>query len=117
MITDKRLSVFAAVAECGGFTAAAHRLKMSQPAVSQCIAQLEAEVGEALFRRERNAVSLTPGGSVFYRYALRILSLYDSLGAELSGAGALPERTSLQLGDGRRADISVRDSKIEIDIK
>ena len=42
-MTDNRLKIFVAVAETGGFTAAAHRLKLSQPAVSQNVAQLEAE--------------------------------------------------------------------------
>lgn len=117
MLTDNRLKTFVAVAETGGFTSAAHRLKMSQPAVSQCVAQLEEEAGGALFLRVKGGVELTPGGRRFYEYALRILSLYDSLASEMSGRGSLPESTCLQLDGGRSVNISVHDSKIEIDLK
>lgn len=117
MITDRRLQIFVKVVECGGFTAAAHSLKMSQPAVSQSVAQLEAEVGESLLLRGANPLKLTDKGRVLHSYALRILSLYESMAAELSGSEVLPERTTLSLGDGRAADISVRNGKIEIDLK
>lgn len=116
MITDNRLKIFVAVAECGGFTAAARRLKMSQPAVSQSVASLENESGEALFRRTRTGVELTSAGHMFYGYAVRILSLYDSLSSELSGAEPLPERSVLPLGGGRSAAFSVDGGKIEIEI-
>ena len=117
MLTDNRLKIFVAVAQNGGFTAAARSLKMSQPAVSQCIAQLETEAGEALFVRGKNSVTITEKGRLFYAYALRILSLYDSLDAEISGAEALPERTRLPLGDGREADICIKGGKIEIEVR
>jgi DNA-binding transcriptional LysR family regulator len=118
MITDKRIKVFLAVVESGGFTAAAHRLRMSQPAVSQCIAQLEEEAGGALVVRGANPLALTDKGRTLQAYAVRILSLYDSLAAELSEApGTAAERVCLELGDGRIAYICVRDGKLEIDIK
>lgn len=39
--TLDQLSIFAAVADCGGFSAAARRLKRSQSVVSYAIANLE----------------------------------------------------------------------------
>lgn len=45
------LRVLVAVLECGTFTAAAARLKLSQPAVSQHMAALERDVGIPLFER------------------------------------------------------------------
>ena len=117
MITDNRLKVFEAVAECGSFTSAARKLGMSQPAVSQCIAQLEAEAGGALFERTKASVFLTRRGRVFHVYAFRILSLYDSLASGLSGDGNAAEKVRLELGDGQIADIAVRNGKIEIGIE
>lgn len=116
-MTDNRLRIFVAVAESGSFTAAAHRLGMSQPAVSQSVAQTEADAGTALLVRGRGEVSLTPAGRSFYAYAIRILSLYDSLSSELSGTCDAAERARLDIGDGRFVDIYVRNGKIEMDIK
>lgn len=116
-MTDKRLKIFVAVAEAGSFTEAAHRLKMSQPAVSQSIAQTEKEIGGTLVERGDNPLVLTDKGRILYAWAVRILSLYDSLNADLTGNGTPSERAILSLADGRSADICVRNGKIEIDIK
>ena len=51
---DERLMemrVFSAVAETGGFTAAAQLLGVSQPFVSQCITNLERRLGVHLLHR------------------------------------------------------------------
>ena len=117
MIIDNRLKIFEAVAECGSFTAAAHSLRMSQPAVSQCIAQLEAESGGPLFERAKASVLLTERGRIFHAHAFRILALYDSLAAELSGTSAPSDRVRLELGDGRTAEVSVVSGKLQIDIQ
>ncbi len=58
--------VFYAVAQNGSITLAAHSLYISQPAVSQCIRQLEKDLGCRLFSRSTKGVSLTPEGAVFY---------------------------------------------------
>ena len=117
MLTDNKLKTFVAVVDNGGFTAAARKLKMSQPTVSQCVAQLEAEAGGALLDRGGNQLSLTEKGRTFYAYAVRILSLYESLAAELSGdPGSAAEHARLDLGDGRSADISVSSGKVVIDL-
>ncbi len=57
-----RLLVFAAVAEAGGFTAAAQRLGMSKTLVSQHVGKLESELGGALFTRTTRRVTLTDAG-------------------------------------------------------
>ncbi|MBO7603162.1 MAG: LysR family transcriptional regulator [Bacteroidales bacterium] len=114
MITDNRLKFFVAVAQSGSFTLAARKLGCSQPAVSQNIAQLESETGCTLFERGRGSVSLTPSGRIFYAYAGRILSLYESMARELSGQPAGQEPVLIDLGEGRSAEISVKDGKIQI---
>ena len=105
-----------AVAECGGFTAAAHLLGLSQPAISQSMAALEADAGVPLLDRSSGKVSLTPAGERLLLYARRILALYDKLNAELSGAPAFPEAATLDLGDGRSALVSVADGRLLVDV-
>lgn len=56
------LRVFEAAARLGGFTRAAQELGMRQPTVSRHIANLEADLGVALFRRDHNKLALTEAG-------------------------------------------------------
>lgn len=60
-----RLTYFLAVAEAGGFTAAARRLGTGKAQVSQQVARLEAELGGALFQRTTRRVALTEAGQAF----------------------------------------------------
>ena len=79
MLEDYRLKVFIAVAENCSFTKAAEALGVSQPAVSQNIAELEKTVGERLFERMHGEVALTPQGKIFLGHARKILSSYQTL--------------------------------------
>lgn len=58
----RRLGIFLAVVEEQGFTSAADALGMSQPAVSQAVRELEAELGTSLFHRLPRGIQLTPAG-------------------------------------------------------
>ena len=49
------------------FSAAAEQLGTTQPAVSQRISALEAEIGTPLFRRLHRGVVLTPEGERLHR--------------------------------------------------
>ena len=55
-MTLTQLEIFSLVAELQGFTSAAHRLGISQSAVSHAIKALEQELGVELFRRHQNLV-------------------------------------------------------------
>ncbi len=79
MLEDSRLRVFLKVAERGSFTRAAEDLGITQPAVSQNIAELEKQVGAVLLERSRSRVALTEEGKVFRLFAERILADYDRL--------------------------------------
>lgn len=86
MLEDFRLKVFMTVAESGSFTKAAEALHISQPAVSQNIAELEKVVGRRLFDRLPGDVVLTSYGHVFREYAERIVKAYESLSSVFSHA-------------------------------
>lgn len=60
--------IFYYVASCGGITAAADKLCISQPAVSQSVKQLEKQIGGALFVRTPKGVRLTPEGRTLFGY-------------------------------------------------
>lgn len=78
MACDFRLEVFMTLCRTGSFTKAADTLGISQPAVSQNIAELEKDLGVKLFSRSRGEVSLTSDGILFRSYAERILYWYES---------------------------------------
>jgi len=70
----RQMEVVVAVAEEGGFSAAARRLHVVQSAVSGTVRSLERELGAPLFLRTTHRVSLTPAGRAFLpaaRAALR----------------------------------------------
>ena len=88
MLDDFRLRIFKTLAEEGSFTKAAARLDISQPAVSQNIAELEKILCRTLFERQRGSVSLTREGEVFMKYAESILASYSE--AEMAFARISP---------------------------
>lgn len=74
MLEDFRIQVFMTVAQERSFTKAAAALGVSQPAVSQNIAELEKLTGAKLFERSRGEVALTGEGEVFKQYAEKLLA-------------------------------------------
>ena len=89
MLEDFKLKVFMAVAENGSFTIAAKALGVTQPAVSQNIAELERNMGAELFTRGRGSVTLTAAGTIFKEYADKILYWYSAAGQLFGPTGKI----------------------------
>jgi DNA-binding transcriptional LysR family regulator len=70
----RQLAYFVAVVDEAHFTRAAERLRIAQPAVSQQIQRLEAELGERLLHRDRRTVALTSAGEALLPYARAALA-------------------------------------------
>lgn len=92
----RELEAFVAVAEELHFGRAASRLHLSQPALSQQIQRLEADLGATLLNRSSREVSLTPAGAVFL----------DRCRALLGGVAQAVEDTR-RMADGRSGHVDV----------
>jgi len=66
-ISMRQIDYFLAVARHLNFTEAAKALYVSQPAISKQIAQLEHDIGVALFLRTKRSVRMTPAGTVLLK--------------------------------------------------
>jgi DNA-binding transcriptional LysR family regulator len=88
----RELRCFVAVAEELSFTRAAHRLHVSQPALSATIRQLETRLGVTLLHRTTRKVGLTPAGKTLLVHARTVLEASSTLDgavrAHRTGAGA-----------------------------
>lgn len=88
----KQLEAFAAVVECGSFTAAAERLYLAQSTVSGHVAALEKDIGVPLIVRSgKRRIVLTEEGRRVFAHAKSILQSCDQLSRELE------ERNSTEL--------------------
>lgn len=98
-IKFRHLDAFSAIARAGSFKVAAEQLRLTQPAISKTLKELEDILGTALLERSRAGVALTPEGEVFLGFAeqstaalqhgLRSLRAADAAAGWLR-VGALP---------------------------
>lgn len=103
-INLEQYRVFYQVGRCGSVTAAAKKLCVSQPAVSQAVRQLERELGSELFVRTPKGVRLTQAGELLYRY------VSEGLSSILTGEEAVRRLCSLEDGEVRigASDMTLR---------
>jgi LysR family transcriptional regulator of gallate degradation len=83
----RRLRAFDATARARSLSAAAQAMRLSQPALTHSIAQLEAEIGARLFERGPEGAFLNEAGHVFETRAIRF---FDQVRDALAGAASRP---------------------------
>lgn len=84
------MTVFARVAEEGGFAAAARRLDLSPASVTRAVAELEARLGARLLHRTTRSVRLTQAGERYLADIRRILSEVEEADRHAAGLHAEP---------------------------
>ncbi|WP_418667564.1 LysR family transcriptional regulator [Allofournierella sp.] len=88
-MTRRHLHIFLSVCACGySMTRAAEALYLSQPAVSQAVAELEQYYGTRLFERLGRRLYLTAAGEQLREYAVHIEALFDGMEKGLRGGGS-----------------------------
>lgn len=90
-LTLADLRAVLAVNDCASFTRAAHKLGISQPAVSRRITQLEGRLGMRLFRREGQRFFPTEAGATFCARATEVLAGVRELENETLGVASSPK--------------------------
>lgn len=83
MLNLHHLRVFAAVAERRGFSRAAATLRVSQPAVSKSVRELEQQVGLPLIDRSGRTPRLTEAGAALYARARELFGVERAAEEEL----------------------------------
>ncbi|SMQ23502.1 transcriptional regulator, LysR family [Pseudomonas helmanticensis] len=96
-MTLTQLEIFSLVAELRGFTLAAHRLGISQSAVSHALKSLEQELGVELLRRHQSSVELSDIGEQLLLRARAMLGLANTLRQEAADARGM-KRGTLRIG-------------------
>jgi len=82
--TLDQLRILAAIADTGSFSAAARRLRRAQSVISYSVANLESQLGVALFDRAGRAPTLTEAGRALVADARRVGLLIDEMRARAS---------------------------------
>jgi LysR family transcriptional regulator, low CO2-responsive transcriptional regulator len=96
-ISLRQIRVFTAVAQQKSFTRAARELHLTQPAVSQQLKLLEAEVGLPLFEHLNRGIHLTDAGEELLRYAQQINEVIRTASESFAAMRGL-KRGVLKLG-------------------
>lgn len=123
MIDPRRVLTFREVAHLGSFSRAAEALSLTQPAVSQQVAALEAQLGARLLDRGPGGLTLTPAGELLLEHADVVSDRLELATGQLEElvaerahhlrVGAFPSalatrvpRALARLGDDVKADVS-----------
>ena len=101
-ITLRQLQIFEAVVHTGSVTAAADMVAISQPAASQALRELEALLGQPLFRRHGKRLQITPQARHLLPQARAVLSQIEqieSMGSDDELSGSLHIAASVSVGN------------------
>ncbi len=94
-MTIRHLRILIAVADTGQMSAAAKQLYITQPTVSQAIADIESAYGVRVFERLSRKLYITPAGAQMLDYARHIVSAFDEMEERMRTAVQSP---MLQVG-------------------
>ncbi len=94
-MTIRHLEIFITVADCGKMRLAAEQLFISQPSVSQAIAEIESYYGVKLFERLSKKLYITDSGERLLKYARHIVGLFKEMDVDIKNAG---ENICLRIG-------------------
>ena len=86
----RQLRYFIAIAEAPSLSAAAHRLGVAQPSLSQHVARMETELGVRLIDRSPRGSMLTAEGQVLLRHAREISAAMSRCVDEMRDASGAP---------------------------
>ena len=100
MIDEHEWKYVLQVAGEGTFSAAAKRLFVSQPSLSQSIKKIEGEIGLPLFDRSQIPLQLTAAGEIYVRKAKELQRIYHELMQETADLTGLKTGT-LIIGSSR----------------
>ena len=87
----RQIRYFVAIAEEGSLSAAAQRVNVAQPSLSQHIIAAEKELGVKLFERSPRGVTLTQSGEILLSHAREILQALDTAMAAVRSSGNEPQ--------------------------
>ncbi|MFF4041961.1 LysR family transcriptional regulator [Streptomyces sp. NPDC001816] len=112
-LTPQELRTLVAVADEGGFSAAAARLGATQSAVSHAVRGIERKLGVVLFERGRFGARPTPGGERAAAHARRVLRMLRALAADARGAGTGETTGALRVAAFRSAALHLLPPALE----
>lgn len=87
-MTIRHLQIFVTVADCGKMRAAAEKLHISQPSVSQAIRELEHYYNIQLFERLSQRIYITETGKHLLPYARHIIDSFETMEGFLKDSSA-----------------------------
>ncbi len=93
------LEAFYWIARLGSFRAAATHLRLTQPAISSRIRELERSMDTLLFERGSRPIQLTAQGRSILNYVERIFDLVDDVEARLAAQSSLRGQVTLGVFD------------------
>lgn len=94
-MTIRHLKIFTTVADLGGMSKAAKELHITQPSISQAIAELEKYYGVKLFERLSQKIYLTKEGELMLSFSRHILDSFEQMETAMNQA---VEKSSLRIG-------------------
>ncbi len=102
---DDNAPYMVAIAEAGSISAAARKMHLSQPSLSQRLKRLEAELGTPLFDRQASPLIPTHAGMVYLEWARRAMASENSMRHEVAAIASRARRrlevgVSLPRGNG-----------------